>query len=298
MNPVGRNEPCPCGSGKRFKECHGAIRAPAAPGPTASAGSPGLSWAPQVMREALRAQQSGRVVEAAQKYRRVLAADPSNFDAAHSLSLVEYENGHYDEALALIKHAIQLRPELGTPRHNLRLLESLPLIELEICREVLPRLVSRVDSGFDLERLAAAGSVHVVIGEALGDEERTALARIVAACGAAPVRIWDEAAADVRTAAVPAAKLTADDHPRDGTLVLLGTARSPAAWLPAMHAEVVLLIVTRDEPCAIIDRIDELAAAGHANPGLLCATRALAERLRLPRGATLTPGEALVHPLP
>ena len=24
---VGRNERCPCGSGKRFKECHGAIAA-------------------------------------------------------------------------------------------------------------------------------------------------------------------------------------------------------------------------------------------------------------------------------
>ncbi|HLW13324.1 MAG TPA: SEC-C metal-binding domain-containing protein, partial [Casimicrobiaceae bacterium] len=26
---VGRNEPCPCGSGKRYKQCHGAISASA-----------------------------------------------------------------------------------------------------------------------------------------------------------------------------------------------------------------------------------------------------------------------------
>ncbi|MER2173025.1 MAG: SEC-C metal-binding domain-containing protein, partial [Psychrobacillus psychrodurans] len=23
---VGRNEPCPCGSGEKFKNCHGAVR--------------------------------------------------------------------------------------------------------------------------------------------------------------------------------------------------------------------------------------------------------------------------------
>jgi uncharacterized protein YecA (UPF0149 family) len=23
VNPVGRNEPCPCGSGKKYKKCHG-----------------------------------------------------------------------------------------------------------------------------------------------------------------------------------------------------------------------------------------------------------------------------------
>jgi len=24
LGPVGRNEPCPCGSGKKYKKCHGA----------------------------------------------------------------------------------------------------------------------------------------------------------------------------------------------------------------------------------------------------------------------------------
>jgi preprotein translocase subunit SecA len=23
-NPIGRNDPCPCGSGKKYKKCHGA----------------------------------------------------------------------------------------------------------------------------------------------------------------------------------------------------------------------------------------------------------------------------------
>ncbi|MEO7938530.1 MAG: SEC-C metal-binding domain-containing protein [Burkholderiaceae bacterium] len=33
---VGRNEPCPCGSGKKFKHCHG--------GPVAEGPSTGKQW--------------------------------------------------------------------------------------------------------------------------------------------------------------------------------------------------------------------------------------------------------------
>jgi uncharacterized protein YecA (UPF0149 family) len=25
VDKVGRNDPCPCGSGKKFKKCHGAV---------------------------------------------------------------------------------------------------------------------------------------------------------------------------------------------------------------------------------------------------------------------------------
>jgi tetratricopeptide (TPR) repeat protein len=244
------------------------------------------------MHEALRAQRRGASDEAARLYRQVLAADPSNFDAMHMLGLVEYERGHHESALALIKHAIELRPELGAPRHNLRLLESMPLVETEICREVLLRLAPRVDFNFNLAELAAATSAHIVIGETIGTEERAALASILAATRTAPVTIWSQAADGTVAGGTPVSVLAADAHPRGGLLVLLGTARSPIAWLAAARAEQVLLIVTRDRPCTVIDRIDELAAAGHDRPGVLCATRALAERLRLPREATLPEREA------
>jgi hypothetical protein len=41
----------------------------------------------------------------------------------------------------------------------------------------------------------------------------------------------------------------------------------------------------------VIDRIDELCAAGGEPPGLICASRALAERLRLPASAVIPAGE-------
>ncbi len=273
-----RNAPCPCGSGRRYKECHGALGAAGEPPPDA--------WVPQVMREALVAQREGRVVDAAQRYRRVLAVQPSNFNAVHMLSLVEYEIGHYDEAVSLIRRAIDLRPDLGTPRQNLRLLESLPMMEVEICREALSRLLSRVDLGFDPMRLAEGRTVHVI--GPFGEAERDALGHVIAASGSSPVRLWREAGPDADSDTGPdTARLTIDEHPRGGWLMLLGATAALSGWLPAAHAEGAVVVATRDEPCLIIDRVDELAAAGYACPGLLCATSALSRRLGLPPAATL-----------
>jgi tetratricopeptide (TPR) repeat protein len=274
---VGRNAPCPCGSGKRYKECHGALETPAAApeaGPAA--------WIPQALRAALTAQREGRVSDAAQRYREVLAVDPSNFDATHMLSLVEYEIGHYDEAVSLIRRAIELRPELNTPRQNLRLLQALPVMEVEICREALPRLRARVDTRFDLARLGDGRSVHVV--SAFGEAEREVLHMIASVCGSR-LKLWREHGAGVQAEAEP---LTAERHPVGGWLVLLGATLSVSGWLASARADGALVVATRDQPCAIIDRLDELAAEGYARPGLLCATPALAQRLDLPPMAAVS----------
>ena len=236
------------------------------------------------MREALRAQRDGRVMDAARHYRRVLAEQPSNFDAAHMLSLVEYEIGNYDQAVALIKRAIELRPDLGMPRKNLRLLESLPRMEIEICREVLPRVLSRVAMGFDVAGLARTRTVHVV--GPFGQAERDVLRAIHAGCDPAKVKLWDDTGA--APTAIGALRLTEQNHPQGGWLVLLGPVRSMAGWLSAARLDGAALIATRDEPCGLIDRIDELAGAGYAQPALACATPALAARLGLSTATVMT----------
>src|SRR5215510_12515893 len=144
MAGVGRNQPCPCGSGKRYKDCHGAIDAKTPLDPAVAARSD-RSWITGAMFAALRAQKSGRGEEAAAACRRVLAVDPDNFDANHLLGLVEYERGRHESAITLLRRSVELKPGIGAARHNLRLFESMPLIETEICSEVLPRLVPRVD---------------------------------------------------------------------------------------------------------------------------------------------------------
>jgi len=290
MESVGRNQPCPCGSGRRYKECHGAIDGTGAPRGAAPSVPQHPSWVPQTMAAALRAQKRGQSHEAVDLYRRVLAVDPSNFDATHMLGLVEYELGHHEAALALIKHAIELRPELSVPRHNLRVFESLPLFEAEICREVLPRLASRVNLALDLAELASAASVDIVAGDHWDMQERAALTQIVAACRSAPVTLWGQPSDAAPGGAMM--RLSADAPPRGAFLVILGAERSLAPWLRATPGERVLLVATREAPCAIIDRVDELAIAGSSRPALVCATPELAARLRLPRTASLPQHEA------
>jgi tetratricopeptide (TPR) repeat protein len=285
-NALGRNAPCPCGSGRRYKDCHGAIQPGTQSSGAGAAATPGLtggSRISQTMREALIAQREGRISEAAQAYREIIAADPTNFDATHMLSLVEYEIGRYEEALALIKRAIELRPELGIPRQNLRLLESLPAMEDELCREVLPRMRSRLDTGFDVAQLGDGRTVHVV--SAFGDEESDALA-IVASAAGSQVKLWQpEGSARPHASATP---LTTRSYPEGGWLVLLGTNRFAATWLAQSRAQRVLVVATRDDPCAIVDLLDDLAGAGYAHPALLCATAPLARRLGLPPGTVLS----------
>jgi hypothetical protein len=44
--PVGRNEPCPCGSGKKYKRCHGVDAAPKVTPPKAMANGPSPAGVP------------------------------------------------------------------------------------------------------------------------------------------------------------------------------------------------------------------------------------------------------------
>lgn len=280
---VGRNAPCPCGSGRRYKECHGALATSSPPVQHAS-----NAWIPEALRDGASAQDNGRFAEAAQAYRRVVAADPSNFAATHGLCLVECELGHRQQALALMKRAIELRPDLRALRKNLRYLEALPAMETEICRVVFARMLPRVDTAFDTTRFAAGPIVHIVTA-VCEEAELEAVARVVASSRGSPVQRWCDAGIDSIEDIEARRRLTADDHPNGGWVVFVGSVRSPAAWLRQAEAAGVVLVATRDEPCALIDRTDEFSAAGYVRPALLCATSALARRLGVPATAVLEP---------
>lgn len=283
---VGRNEPCPCGSGKRYKECHGAIAAPVGAGTTSKPAN--LSRVPELMQAAQHAQLSGNAVEAAALYRRVLDIDPTNFDATHMLGLVEYQSGFYEVALELVRRATDLRPDLPAARANLRTLESLPLIEREICLDVLPRLLQRVEPIIDLPALASSAAVvHLVLADAVSAQEESALVGLLAALAAARLTVWARSGVSLPVPHARTLDVAEGNHPKGGLLLLYGTSESTAAWIGAACASKVVLIVTAAEPCAVIDRIDELCAAGGEPPGLICASRALAERLRLPANAVI-----------
>jgi tetratricopeptide (TPR) repeat protein len=117
QSPVSRNAPCPCGSGRRYKECHGAASA------SAGASAVGQRRDGIVVRkqQALAAQQKGALLEAIELYRDVLAEAPDDFDSLHMCGVAYFQRGEFQRSLALIDRALQVNPGVEAARFNRRL---------------------------------------------------------------------------------------------------------------------------------------------------------------------------------
>ena len=116
QSPVSRNAPCPCGSGRRFKECHG-LPPHAVPATVAQQPDAWLLWKHQ----ALAAQQAGHLQQALDLYDRALAAAPADFDCLHMAGVAHFQRGEFEPALALIERALRLNPRAEAARFNRRL---------------------------------------------------------------------------------------------------------------------------------------------------------------------------------
>ena len=81
--PKSRNDACPCGSGKRYKACHGAVEVASVP----SATDP----LPSIMSAALQAQTTGDLIEAERLYRQALTIEPNQTDCLHMLGVVRLQ---------------------------------------------------------------------------------------------------------------------------------------------------------------------------------------------------------------
>lgn len=225
------------------------------------------------------AQVGGRLLEAAERYEDVLRLDPVHFDATHMLGVVQYHRGRYDDALRLLTRAVQLRPNVAEAWGNLSIVQGARRREEELCRGVLPRLAPLVQQVDKLAALAASASVvHLVIMQVLTPLDAAFLESIIVTSGAAPMRLWADArASEFRNAR--AINPPGGAHPVGGVLVLFGTEFSPIEWLDRARPERSLLVVTRDEPGPLLDRIRELSCQGQHRVGLLCCGAKLAYRL-------------------
>ena len=107
--PPRRNDPCPCGSGLRYKECHGKLDA-AGP-PTA-----------QRLQHALQLHQAGRIDDAERLYRDILRDEPGNAVAVHYLGLVAWARGDRVEAERRMREALAKDATVPDFHNNLGLL--------------------------------------------------------------------------------------------------------------------------------------------------------------------------------
>ncbi len=98
----GRNALCPCGSGRRFKECHGKGAAPL----------PGVAPTPaELARDGMAAHQRNDLDTAERLYREALAVESGQPLALHYLGVVLYQRGRIDDAMPLLDRAVALTPE-------------------------------------------------------------------------------------------------------------------------------------------------------------------------------------------
>lgn len=115
LAPASRSAPCPCGSGRRYKDCHGSLSA------TSSAPDIGIR-AHQLALQGLSAQQSQDLAQAVTLYEAALKLDPDHSDALHMLGVVHYELSDAATAVPMIMRALDLTGwTLAAMRNNLGL---------------------------------------------------------------------------------------------------------------------------------------------------------------------------------
>ncbi len=106
---IGRNEPCPCGSGRKYKHCCGAPERQAAPGPASSAAAL-VEGVADKLASASRLLQAGQLAQAERLYRQVLADDAANAQATHFLGMCLFQAGRPDEGMAALRRSVALAP--------------------------------------------------------------------------------------------------------------------------------------------------------------------------------------------
>ena len=102
-----RNDPCPCGSGARYKDCHGKL------------GVPGPDDALALHARGYDLCKLGRFEEGLPLLQRALALQPRNAGFHASLGIIHYVLGDLAAAIGALERAIELAPAMAEPHSNL-----------------------------------------------------------------------------------------------------------------------------------------------------------------------------------
>ena len=104
-----RNEPCPCGSGRRYKDCHGRIDS-------------GPASIESLVRRALEAHERGRIDEAQSAYGEILEREPRHAVATHYSGMIAWQRGDTARAETLMRASIAADASVADFHNNLGLL--------------------------------------------------------------------------------------------------------------------------------------------------------------------------------
>lgn len=105
---AGRNDPCPCGSGRKFKKCCGADADPRSSAPSAS----------ELARAALNRMAADDLAVAETLARDALAMDRNQVDALNVLAIATCRRRNYRDALDFVQRALKRAPDSGQLHMN------------------------------------------------------------------------------------------------------------------------------------------------------------------------------------
>ncbi len=103
---IGPNQPCPCGSGKKYKKCHGS---PA----TARSGSPAPPSADEHLARGRQLQAAGRLPEAEAQVQAALRAAPTRAGAWLALGALAEQAGDLEVAAQCYERLVEHHPQLA-----------------------------------------------------------------------------------------------------------------------------------------------------------------------------------------
>lgn len=308
QRPVARNDPCPCGSGRRYKDCHGSLRAgaPLAASPAAKVAArshyrpAGNDWAAigeddrdrlgALMERALAEQKAGRVREAERLYRAVLEEAPLTHDALHMLGVVRLGLGDFTDAERLIEQAMALRPEYPAIATNWALVQrSIAARDRRgietVSEHALPLLIESLAAARASAGATAAVTstpLHVVgpdldvSGDAswLAQRLGTLLAPLDAQFWNAPASLRDREWQRLEARHIDPATRR---RPRSGIAVLAGIDVDTDAWLRE-PIDRVLVFMLPAPPSMYLERLRRIAADGARALTLVFDSQARARR--------------------
>lgn len=296
--PVSRLSPCPCGSGKRYKDCHGALPGAATSSRRSGYRPSGPEWngLPEgdqdrlgaLMEAALVHQRAGKSAEAARLYREVLAVAPKTHDALHMLGMARWSEGDYAEARKLIEEALSLQAEYPAIRQNLSLVLSAQRAretnaQEALCERALPGLfhLLRSPEGRTVNATAQEAPVsdnpivHLIGAEDTSEsDDAWLLRRLAVLLAAANPRVWVSRRQGNETA--PAGRDA--PYPRGGIQLWVGVDQEIAGLQGPVSPLRTLVFAQAASPSRWLDGLRAIANDGARSLELVVSSRAKDER--------------------
>jgi tetratricopeptide (TPR) repeat protein len=117
MSKTGRNDPCPCGSGRKFKQCCGGSN----PTVKGTRGAPPAERLQALVREARRLVQAGRHAEALVPLAQASQLLPDSAELLNDLGTTCLLAGRVPRAIECLQRSAALKPTLAATHYNLGL---------------------------------------------------------------------------------------------------------------------------------------------------------------------------------